>query len=492
MFKAFLTDRSHRTFLLLFLFALALRLAAFTPYLLDQHGWRQSSSAIVARNYLENMNLFKPKVDMLAPGYPSAFGFYEYYVALLAQVFGFSVALGRFFSLFLFMVGFVYFYRLVNRLWGHRVALWSSFIYALLPVSSYYARSFQPDSGMVSFTIVFLFYFTRWVEENRWSDWGKSVMSGFMMLSLKIVALYMFIPAFAYLFMYRRWKACIDVRFFGMAMLAAALPLYYHHIVPLLSDGFFTNAFTHQDKWANGSILLTFDFWFKLLLPWGNLWEYQYMHAGYILLVLGLFKKVTDRRQWVLYVWMGAVFLFFISAAYGMHHEYYSLPLMPIACLFIGWFLADFYQKHPWSLKSSRLKNGLVSFMVLYVVVFSFIRLHDRCDMRSSIAYLPMASVIKGHTTRDDIVLFSTKGFEELQFAAHRRGLHIRPPFAEQDPVEANNQRLEGWYGAHGGKIKLFAIADYDLKQKSPTLYELLKQKYTLIYERNKEYIFLT
>ena len=61
---------------------------------------------------------------------------------------------------------------------------------------------------------------------------------------------------------------------------------------------------------------------------------------GAILLVLGL--AIRPRRQEaVLYVWLGAVVLFILAVAQGnRQHEYYQLPLIPVAALFVGKALA--------------------------------------------------------------------------------------------------------------------------------------------------------
>jgi 4-amino-4-deoxy-L-arabinose transferase-like glycosyltransferase len=494
MFRSLWQNRSSRIFLLIFVFSVLIRVWSINNPILDQHAWRQSSSAIVARNYLSDMNPFHPRVDMINRGqYPSAFGFYEYYVALLAKVVGFSNQLGRSLSLFVFLVGLVFFYRLVTRFFGERTALWASAFYSFLPVSAYYSRSFQPDSGMVSLTVVFMYYFTRWVDEERRSDYVLSIVAAFFMFSFKIVSLYMLIPATAYLFMHKRWKALTDARYYVMVAVALALPVFYHLYVPIATGGFYKSAFFNQDKWGNAAIWLSFEYWFKTFLPFGNLWEYQFMHAGYILFVLGIFQKVRERRQWVFHVWLGAVFLFFIVAAYGMHHEYYSLPLMPVGCIFIGRFLDNFFSSHAWADRRRRFAYGLVSFMVLYTFVFSLCRLWDRCDIRSNMAYLPVSAVVRAATRPGDIVLYSTKGYEELQYLCARKGLHFRPPYGQKDGMalvgeyERMADRLNGRTDIH---YKMLVMTDYDLARKEPELYRSLKTRYRLLYETDKAYVF--
>jgi hypothetical protein len=200
--------------------------------------------------------------------------------------------------------------------------------------------------------------------------------------------------------------------------------------------------------------------------------------------VLGVFRKVQERRQWLFYFWMGSVFLFFLVAAYAMHHEYYSLPLVPVGCVFIGRFLADFFGSHCW-VAGQKLKYGLVSFMVLYAFVFSLCRLRDRCCITNLAHYIPMAEVIQKNTQPGDLVLYSTKGFEELQFLAHRKGPHI-----SRDQLMEEAGRGNITLGAPALDYSLIAIADYDIAGKTSAFYKALRKKYEIIYEQPNGYVF--
>jgi hypothetical protein len=83
--------------------------------------------------------------------------------------------------------------------------------------------------------------------------------------------------------------------------------------------------------------LLSPDFYRVMLVRLRGIWLGPY---GALLLVLGL--AIRPRRQEaVLYVWLGAVILFILAVAQGnRQHEYYQLPLIPVAALFVGKALA--------------------------------------------------------------------------------------------------------------------------------------------------------
>lgn len=470
--KTILTAYNHKIFLLVFLFCISIRLWHINNPLLDEHSWRQTASAMVARNYVETPNFFKPQTDF-EYRYPGAFGLYEYVVGILGKIFGYSDILGRLVSLVIFLIGFVYFYRLVYRFWGHSIALWASAFYSFFPVSVFYSRSFQTDSGMVSLGIIFLYYFTLWVNRKKIKYLIISAFLANLTFLFKLPSVYLLIAATGYWFIKERWQFVKDRRWYIFVVFSLILPLFYQLYVPIATNGRIYSAIFEQDKFGSIPVYLSFEFWFKTFLPWGNLFEYHYMHAGYILLLLGIFKKVQKIEQWFFYVWMFSVFMFFIVAAKGMHHEYYSLPLMPVACVFIGRFLGDFYAgiSKRWSVgRIEKFKIGLVSFMVLYSFVFSMIRLHDRLKINPR--YLEIAEVVNKNTKPQNLVVVLDKSEPEILYYSHRKGMHIR-----------STGDLEKYLLGKDNKYSAFAVTDFIVDQIDKSLYGKLKSKYEIIVE---------
>ena len=58
---------------------------------------------------------------------------------------------------------------------------------------------------------------------------------------------------------------------------------------------------------------------------------------GLGLVLLGLLVKPSRKEQWVLVVWLAAVALFILGVSQGnRQHEYYQLPLVPVAAILAG------------------------------------------------------------------------------------------------------------------------------------------------------------
>jgi hypothetical protein len=56
--------------------------------------------------------------------------------------------------------------------------------------------------------------------------------------------------------------------------------------------------------------------------------------------------------------------------------------------------------------------------------------------------------------------------------------------------ASATNDDILGKFIPKQYPFKLLVIADYDLAAKEPALYEMLKKRYSLIHEKQKEYVF--
>ncbi|MBN1621549.1 MAG: glycosyltransferase family 39 protein [Endomicrobiales bacterium] len=460
--------KKHKIFLVIFLFGLLLRLWHITNPLLDEHHWRQTGSSIIARNYTRNLNFFKPEHDLLYE-YETAYGLYEYIVGVLGRIFGFSDILGRLVSLFIHLLGFFYLYKLLERIWGMRTALWASAFYSFLPVSVFYSRSFQPDASMASLTIIFMYYFSLWVEEKKWRYFLLSIVCAELAFLTKIPSFFVFIPAALYWFLYDRYKLAVDWRWYAFILITISIPLFYHWYVPVATDGeFFSAISSRQNKYSSFAVLLSPGFWWNRFFI--DISEYQFTHAGYIFLILGIFKKVEDKRQWLFYYWLLGFVVFSLVAAVGMTHEYYWIPFIPVGCAFIGRFLGGFYSdyKARWQKSNTgKFLVILVSLMVLYSIVFSLIRIKDRYKVKLN--YLEIAEIIRQNSSRDESILVFDKGETEVIYYANRKGYHVRI-------IPELKAKLE-----EKDKYSLLAVTDFDLKTEYPDFYLELVDKSRVI-----------
>lgn len=104
-----------------FLLFLSLNLLLHLPFLSlppsGTHAWRQCNTMAMSRNFAEEgMDLTQPKIDRRneTNGITgSHFPLYEWCLAALSKVFGFSDTLARVFSLLIFTFGMLAFYQLL-------------------------------------------------------------------------------------------------------------------------------------------------------------------------------------------------------------------------------------------------------------------------------------------------------------------------------------------------------------------------------------------
>ncbi|MCG8458053.1 MAG: glycosyltransferase family 39 protein, partial [Holophagales bacterium] len=145
--------------------ALLVRLPWLTAELDDLDSWRQTDTATIARNFLEEPRLLWPRIDWGAPepGYVEAeLQLYPYGTHLLYRAFGEDPRLGRGLSILLSLVSCWVLYQLARRILGGRgegeagvaTALLALAFFSLVPLSIRYGRSFMPEATVLLFYLL--------------------------------------------------------------------------------------------------------------------------------------------------------------------------------------------------------------------------------------------------------------------------------------------------------------------------------------------------
>ena len=163
--------RSSKILLGIFFIALAIRLWGVTNPLLDFHAWRQTLTATIAYNfYADGMNLVTPRLNMIGSIFHFEFPLFTYLVALLYKIFGFDEILGRLVAIAFSMGSIWFLYLLGKRYFDETSSLVACGIFAVLPFSVYYSRTFMPESAMIFFSISMVYMFARWLDTRKWSQ----------------------------------------------------------------------------------------------------------------------------------------------------------------------------------------------------------------------------------------------------------------------------------------------------------------------------------
>src|SRR6059058_4180474 len=170
--------------------AFVVRLLGIDQPFIDPWSWRQSDVAAIARNYLENgFHFTRPQIDWAGNerGYVGTeFPVLPFLAAISYRSFGVQEWVGRIQGVLFFVVALPFFFGLVRRIFGEVVALWATFFSAFAPLSIVASRAFMPDVPSLSLAIVGIYFFLRWVEEEKFS---------WMILSAILVSLSILIKA---------------------------------------------------------------------------------------------------------------------------------------------------------------------------------------------------------------------------------------------------------------------------------------------------------
>src|SRR3954451_10453858 len=178
--------------------AVAVRLILINQPYVDHWSWRQSDVAAIARNFLQNGFRFGfPQVDWAgnAPGYVGTeFPILPFIAALCYKFAGIHEWIGRIQAVILFAVSLPCFFLLVREIFGSTAAVWATFFYSFAPVNIFAGRSFMPDVPSLSFAIVALYFFLRWVQHDQYGSFFAAAVAISLSLLIKITSIVILAP----------------------------------------------------------------------------------------------------------------------------------------------------------------------------------------------------------------------------------------------------------------------------------------------------------
>jgi 4-amino-4-deoxy-L-arabinose transferase-like glycosyltransferase len=358
----------------LFCLAVVLRLIKISQPFVDAWSWKQGTVAMIAENfYRDGFNIFYPQVNWAgsSAGYiGSEFPLVPFIAALLYVPFGVHEWIGRSVSVVFSVLSLPFFYLLVKKISNQRSAALATAIYTLVPLSVFAGRSFMSDMTSLSFSVVALYLFSRWLERSN--DFalfvGASLATGLAIL-VKAPAIIIGVPLFYMAWeehqarMMRRWELWLFAAF------SLALPtLWYVHayIVSISNPPYH---FTGGDGLQIGD------------LPWYMSVVREVVTSGLTPMVAagmlaGLFLPSHDKYGRMFHWWLGAICLFVLTAGYGNRHLWYQLPIVPAAAALSG-MAFDFGLRKLAMLtrsKTAELFAGALVFAVLIAVCYVSIK----------------------------------------------------------------------------------------------------------------------
>lgn len=328
-------------FILLMALGLGVRLLDLTDLPLDFASTRQLHSLILTRGYYYRMDTpdtTSMQGDLRDFGINAAKGepVIEPPIMELLTAFTYrftgreNIIIPRLYSILFWLLGGAALYLAMKQLTSISGAFIGLAIYLFTPFAVFASRAFQPDPLMVC-AICWAWYFQiRW---GRQDNWKTAILAGvFTGLAVLVKALAVFfvgIPILALVLSkgFRQWVK--NPRVYVMAFLSILPGLAYNlwsataggNAGAIFGSRFFPNLFTQLVFYAGWSTLIRGAVGFGMFL------------VG--LLGVFLLKNKTDRIYFAS-IWLG-YFLFGLTVAYHIStHNYYHLPLVPIAAIGVG------------------------------------------------------------------------------------------------------------------------------------------------------------
>ncbi len=428
-----------RLAILMSVLAVAVRLIGINQPSIDNWSWRQSDVAAIARNYFQGgFHFAHPQIDWAGdqPGYVGTeFPVLPFLAAICYKIVGVHEWVGRVQAVILFAISLPFFFLLVRKLFGETAASWALFFYSFAPLGIVAGRCFMPDMPSLALSIIGLYFFQRWVGQSERARSTSLVASAFcisLSILIKLPSIIIGAPLACLAFQHFRipplrlgaaFRNILLWIFAAIALLPSVL--WYGHAYQIASQ-----FYPHHFFGAGGVQIMSLAWYLKIAK------EIVTSTLTPFVFVLGCVGVVVTRtcpeRQSngsipppreaarMFHWWLAAMILFIVIVGYGNRHQWYQLPLIPIAavlagatCVFVG------------SKISSRVVKRSLS--ILLAALFSFsVFLYARGFYRPSAAPLRDAGLkLKAVTPSNALVVAADNGDPTVLYYAERKGWHF-------------------------------------------------------------------
>lgn len=416
--------RTTRLAITVSILAVAVRLIGINQPYVDHWSWRQSDVAAIARKYFQGgFHFAHPQIDWAGdePGYVGTeFPILPFFAAICYKIFSVHEWIGRIQAVILFAVSLPFFFLLVRKISGEIAALWALFFYSFAPLGIMASRCFMPDIPSLALSIVGLYLFQQWTENERSTSpfvWSALCIS--LSILIKLTSLLIGVPLACLALQRFKWSAFrrIDLWLFAaIALLPSAIWYWHAYQISL-------RFYPHHFFGAGGVKIMSLAWYWNIAtqIPTSTLTPIVFLISAAGLFVARSTSSVRPFRWW-----LAAMILFIVIVGYGNRHQWYQLPLIPIAAAFAGAACVFIGSK----IASRAVK---IAFSILLAASFSFSAfLYARYFYQPSAAPLRDAGLkLRAITPSNTLVVAADNGDPTVLYYAERKGWH----FMEKDGI---------------------------------------------------------
>ncbi|MEY2525449.1 MAG: hypothetical protein QOE73_220, partial [Verrucomicrobiota bacterium] len=410
------TDRHRAWAIAICIGAIVVRFIAINQPFVDQWSWRQSDVASIARNYSQHGFQFAyPQIDWAGdqPGYVGTeFPILPFTAAVCYKFVGVHEWVGRGQAVILFAASLPFFFLLVREVFGQDAATWATFFYSFAPLNIFAGREFMPDVPSLSLAIIGIQFFLRWLAHERSTSLFAAAVLISLSILIKLPTAIIGAPLLYLAWQKFHWNLFRQktLWLFAAVALVPSFVWYWHaHQVAV-------KFYPYHFFGAGGIQIENLSWYWKIAkqIPASTLTP-----LVFVLAIPGMFaaRRSNGLRITMFHAWLVAMVLFMIVVGYGNRHQWYQLPLVPIAAAFAGMACAFLGSK----LASRTLRMALSILLVTGFGILSFV--YARPFYRPAAAQLRHAGFeLKRITTPNSLIVAADNGDPTIFYYAERRG----------------------------------------------------------------------
>jgi hypothetical protein len=313
----------------------AIRLINIQQPFVDAWSWRQADVAMIAENfYLNGFKIFYPQVNWAgdSTGYVGTeFQVVPFVASLLYVFFGVQNWIGRSVSVFCFAASAPFLYFLVKKVSNERSALFAVVFYTLAPLSIFAARSFMPDTASLSCSIIAVYLFRLWLDQERdLRLFAGLCLATTLSILIKLPAVMLGLPL-----LYMSWtkygpRLFFQRRLWVYAILSLIPPLIWYVHAYFISITYFP-----YHMFGSGLVkTIEIDKYGKIFL---NTLTLNLTPVTSVFMVIGIILPTDKQFGRLFHWWLVAIIAFVVIIGEGnFRHAWYQLPLVPVAAAFAG------------------------------------------------------------------------------------------------------------------------------------------------------------
>jgi hypothetical protein len=434
---------------LILLLGTALRCLYVRAPLLDAHRWRQIDTATIARYFHEDsFNLLYPQVNWggRRASAETEFPLMPAVVALFYKAFGADDRLGRLVAIVFSVATIVVVYVLASRLLDPAAGRAAALLVAVSPSAVYFGRTFMPEAPMLFFAVTGVLGFVAYAQTgNRRALWWGALATALAWL-VKLPAVLTVAPIFAAMWCARREALLKDRRFvLAIASALAVTGLWYAHAFNLFRESGLTFGIWHAtktyppeiavepwpalSKWSTAEILTSWSFYEELL---ARTFFLHLTPVGFAVAGRGILTWRRSEWRTVADAWLLAMLAFILVVGEGNRgHDYYQLPLVPVAGLYFGRAAAPLFDPRWIRTHVSAGVRGLLGLGILLVGV--------------GLLSFRLSGVVRTHFRPDGLDVRMEQAGQAIAQAVDGRDLLIAVEYGPNSPILLYYAHMRGW-----------------------------------------------